>query len=196
MNFLFHMMLSGDDEQLLVGNFMGDFVKGPLNGRFAPRIRHGVYLHRKIDSFADRHPLYRRSRYRLAPEYGLFRGVMLDLFYDHLLCSHWDAWCGKTLEDYLTETRAIIERHYDSLPLEMRRIVPFIFSELLPSYASLEGMGRSFAQLSRRISRPNPLCGAESELMRNYDELAEDFKLLTPELFRYAGGVASEPLPV
>jgi acyl carrier protein phosphodiesterase len=30
MNFLFHMLLSGDDEKILVGNFMGDFVKGPL----------------------------------------------------------------------------------------------------------------------------------------------------------------------
>ena len=196
MNFLFHMMLSGDDEQLLVGNFMGDFVKGPLNGRFAPRIRHGVYLHRKIDSFADRHPLYRRSRYRLVPEYGLFRGIMLDLFYDHLLCNNWDVWCGKTLEDYLAGTRVIIERHCDSLPLEMRRMIPFIFSEFLPSYASLDGIGKSFTQLSRRISRPNPLRGAESELMRNYDELAGDFKLLTPELFRYADDIASGPIYV
>ena len=53
MNFLFHMLLSGNDEQLLVGNFMGDFVKGPLQERFEPRIRQGVMLHRKIDSYDD-----------------------------------------------------------------------------------------------------------------------------------------------
>ena len=53
MNFLFHMLLSGNDEQLLVGNFIGDFVKGPLQERFEPRIRQGVMLHRQIDSYAD-----------------------------------------------------------------------------------------------------------------------------------------------
>ena len=52
MNFLFHMLLSGTDDQILVGNFMGDFVKGPLLERFPERIRRGITLHRRIDSFA------------------------------------------------------------------------------------------------------------------------------------------------
>jgi len=41
MNFLLHMLLSGNDEQILVGNFMGDFVKGPLTDRFPERIKQG-----------------------------------------------------------------------------------------------------------------------------------------------------------
>ena len=40
------------DDQLLLGNFMGDFVKGSLQDRFAPRVRDGVQLHRRIDSYA------------------------------------------------------------------------------------------------------------------------------------------------
>jgi len=192
MNFLFHMILSGDDEQLLVGNFMGDFVKGPLQNRFPPRIRHGVYMHRKIDSHADRHPVYRRSRQRLSPEYGLFRGVMLDLFYDHLLCNGWEAWCEKPFDRYLAGARVAIERHRDSLPVEMRRLVPFIFHDLLPSYATIAGIGKALSRLSRRITRANPLCGGEAELRRNFDGLMEDFNLLTPELFRFANAISTE----
>ncbi len=45
MNCLFNMLLSGDDDQLLVGNFMGDFIKGNLNDRFPRRISRGIALH-------------------------------------------------------------------------------------------------------------------------------------------------------
>jgi acyl carrier protein phosphodiesterase len=44
------MFLSGDASELLVGNLMGDFVKGRLNGRFPPGIERGILLHREIDS--------------------------------------------------------------------------------------------------------------------------------------------------
>jgi len=195
MNFLFHMILSGDDEQLLVGNFMGDFVKGPLRDRFPPRIRQGVYLHRRIDSHADHHPIYRRSRQRLSPSYGLYRGVMLDLFYDHLLCNDWENWCAEPLSAYLARSRAIIERRRDALPPELRPLVPFIFDELLPSYGEVAGIGRALARLSRRLTRPNPLHGGEAELRRNHGGLLEDFSLLTPELFRFADGISSEQPP-
>jgi acyl carrier protein phosphodiesterase len=53
------MLLSGDDEQLLTGNFMGDFVKGALNDRFPSRIRQGITLHRRIDSFAGRNEIFK-----------------------------------------------------------------------------------------------------------------------------------------
>lgn len=59
MNFLFHMLLSGDDDQLLIGNFMGDFVKGSLRDRFPHRIKsvadHGrIYLETLAETDAER----------------------------------------------------------------------------------------------------------------------------------------------
>ena len=101
MNFLFHMLLSGDDDQLLIGNFMGDFVKGGLRDRFPPRIRQGVQLHRWIDSFAEQHRLFRQSRYSLSPQYGLYRGIMVDLFYDYFLVNSWSAWTDEPFGAFL-----------------------------------------------------------------------------------------------
>lgn len=186
MNFLFHMILSGDDEQLLVGNFMGDFVKGMLYERFPPRIRQGVLLHRKIDSQADRHPIYRQSRQRLSRKYGLFRGVMLDLFYDYFLANDWPAWCDEPLPDYLARTRAVIERHQDVLPPKMHRLLPIIFDEFLPLYGTIDGIGNALSRTSRRFSRPNPLCGGEEELREHLEDLRSDFRVFTPELFQFA----------
>jgi acyl carrier protein phosphodiesterase len=186
------MLLSGRDDQLLVGNFMGDFVKGPLAGRFPPRIRQGVMLHRRIDSYAEVHPLFRRSRQRLAPEYGRYRGVMVDLFYDHFLVTEWDDWCDEPLAAYLTRTRAVVERHHSSLPPEMVRLVPVIFDELLPSYGTVEGIGSALGRLSRRLSRPNPLAGGEAELHRHYPQLQQDFRGITPDLLRFAADTCAD----
>ena len=58
MNFLMHMFLSGEDERLLAGNFMGDFVKGPLLDRFPAGVMRGITLHRKIDSFASQNEFF------------------------------------------------------------------------------------------------------------------------------------------
>ncbi len=185
MNFLFHMLLSGDDDQLLVGNFMGDFVKGQLQERFPPRIRQGLMLHRRIDSYADKDPHFRQSRYRIAGDYGLYRGVMVDLFYDYYLVNNWDAWCDEAFGDYLVRTRNVVERYRHSLPAEMQRLVPIIFEELLPSYGTLEGIGSALSRLSRRISRPNPLHGGEQELLRHHSALQSDFHAFTPDIFRF-----------
>lgn len=185
MNFLFHMILSGDDDQLLVGNFMGDFVKGLLQERFSPPVRKGVLLHRKIDSFAERNDHFRQSRQRLPKEYGLYRGVLVDLFYDYYLVNDWSSWCKEPLGGYLSRTRAILESNRQSLPVEMHRLLPVIFDELLLSYGTVEGIGNALSRLSRRIKRSNPVVGAEVELVRQHDELLSDFRAFTPEIFRF-----------
>ncbi len=185
MNFLVHMLLSGSDDQLLVGNFMGDFVKGPLLERFEPGIRRGVALHRRIDSFAEQHPLFRQSRYRLAEQYGLYRGVMVDLFYDYFLVNSWKYWSEEPFAAYLRRARQVIEQHRQALPMAMQALVPVIFEELLPSYGTIEGIGRACSRLSRRIVRPNPLAGCEVELSRQHAGLQQDFDGFMPEIRRF-----------
>ncbi|MDD2271772.1 MAG: ACP phosphodiesterase [Desulfuromonadaceae bacterium] len=195
MNFLFHMLLSGDDDQLMVGNFMGDFVKGPLQERFSPTIRQGVALHRRIDSYAERHPLFRRSRQRISQDYGLYRGVMVDMFYDYYLVNAWDEWCDEPLGEFLIRTRTVVENNMSSLPTEMHRLVPVIFEELLPTYGTVEGIATALSRLSRRITRSNPLSGGEEELLLHHDTLRDDFRGFTPEVFRFAGEIITAFTP-
>src|SRR3954454_1506555 len=134
MNYLCHMLLSGTDNHILVGNFMGDFVKGPIGERFPADICLGINLHRRIDSFADRNELFRQSRKRISPDYGLFRGIMVDLFYDHFICRQWDELCPEPLDQYLSRMRSVVDAHLDYLPEQLQGLVPMIFEELLPSY--------------------------------------------------------------
>lgn len=182
MNFLLHMLLSGDDDQLLVGNFMGDFVKGLLQDRFPPRIRQGVQLHRLIDSFAERHPFFQRSRQRLDPGYGLYRGVLVDLFYDYFLVNDWNTWCSEPFAAYLARTWTVVELYHGSLPERLQPLVPTIFAELLPSYGTIEGIDSALGRLARRIRRPNPLPAGAAELRLHHEALKDDFCAFMPEL--------------
>lgn len=188
MNYLFHLYLSGDDPEILTGNFMGDFVKGRLEGRYSERVRLGLMLHRGIDSFSHHDETFRRSRQRLSAEYGLYRGVLIDLFYDHFLVKEWDHWSGEPFSEYLGRVRRLVELHNLTLPVRLQQLVPIIFSELLPSYGEVEGIASALERMSSRIRRPNPLTGGAAELRRNYERLREDFREFMPKIRSFSAG--------
>ena len=54
-------------------------------------------LHRRIDSFADTHPAFRRSRGRVSAARRRVAGIMVDMFYDHFLARHWGQFSGQRL---------------------------------------------------------------------------------------------------
>jgi acyl carrier protein phosphodiesterase len=185
------MLLSGDDAQILTGNFMGDFVKGPLPGRFPERIRQGLALHRSIDTFASRAELFQRSRLRLDPLYGLYRGVLVDLFYDHFLVAEWSNWSDEPFELFLDRTRSSIENQRDEIPERLQQLLPIIFEELLPSYREVCGIGSALERMSRRVARANPLAGGEAELIRHYEALRMDFRGFMPLVQCFAADVVA-----
>jgi acyl carrier protein phosphodiesterase len=185
-NFLFHLYLSADDPELLLGNFMGDFVKGPLDDTYPPRIRQGLLLHRKIDAFAQRDTNFQRSRLRLPPHYGLYRGVLVDLFYDHFLAKEWASWSEVAFTDYLAWAQQIVEKQRAILPPRLQELAPIIFSELLPSYRKIAGTELALRRMSRRVQRANPLAEGGRELMRHYAELQGDFARFTPAVRQFA----------
>jgi len=85
MNFLAHAVLAGDDPALIVGGVVGDWIKGLLPGALPADLAHGVALHRAIDSHAETHPAFQRSRNRVSPARRRYAGILVDIYYDHLL---------------------------------------------------------------------------------------------------------------
>lgn len=63
MNFLAHAFLSGDDPDVLFGNFVADSIKGNMLTNYSPEIQKGVVLHRAIDEFTDHHPVVRLLKF-------------------------------------------------------------------------------------------------------------------------------------
>ena len=63
MNFLGHALLSNKDEGLLLGNMMGDFIKGRLAlAAYPKQVQAGILMHRAIDQFTDQHPALIRAQ--------------------------------------------------------------------------------------------------------------------------------------
>ncbi len=188
MNILMHLLLSGPDPELLVGNLMGDFVKGRLDERFPPGIRRGLELHRRIDTFAATNPDFRRSRQRLDPSFGHYRGVLVDIFYDHFLAASWDDYADLSLSLFLRRAHATVLAREEHLPPRLRTLLPGMFTDLLPSYVEPAGIDLALGRMARRLSRPNPLAAGGRELRRHYGELREDFRRFYPQISASVAG--------
>jgi len=186
MNYLFHLYLSGDDPDILTGNFMGDFVKGRLDDGYPPRLRSGIELHRSIDSFAQKNAHFTRSRLRLGGEFGLYRGILVDLFYDHFLALNWSDFREEPLDQYLKRARRMVEANSRQLPERLQGLLPVIFEEMIPSYLTVGGVAVALARMSRRIARSNPLAEGARELTRHYGALQEDFLCFLPAVRAHA----------
>lgn len=182
MNFLCHLYLSDNDPELQVGNLMGDFVKGPLAGRFPAGIERGLRLHRWIDSAANRDRSFLESRERLDPCFGLYRGVLVDLFYDHFLATGWQTYHPLPFEEFLDEAYSTAQNHIAVMPDRFRQLLPVIFTELIPSYREVDGIDRALQRMASRRARPSPLGSGVRELERQYGELQADFSSFLPRI--------------
>lgn len=88
MNYLGHAFLSFGDAEILTGNLLGDHVKGSrILDSFPAKIRKGIELHRKIDTFSDQHAAINRAKILFRKDYGLYAGAILDTLMDHFLAN-------------------------------------------------------------------------------------------------------------
>lgn len=170
MNFLGHLLVSGDDPLVITGNFMGDAVKGRDLSLHAERVQAGIRMHRAIDTFTDNHPLTLRGRERLRAHAGKYAGVALDLFYDHVLAAQWQAVSPEPLHRFAQRIYALLEAHRDLMPERTRvMLTHMVKGDWLLSYAHIEGTGRALAALAGRVPGGQRLRGAETVLVEHID---------------------------
>ncbi len=176
MNFLAHALLAGDDPALIVGGVVGDWIKGALPAGLPDDLARGVALHRAIDHHAESHPAFCRSRSRISPGRRRYAGVLVDVFYDHLLARDWVTHHQQPLQAYCAEVYALIEARLPDLPIESHAGLRLMAREdWLSSYAEVEGIAAILARMSRRARQPNPLLHGEQEFLADAVGFAGDF---------------------
>ena len=126
MNHLAHFLLSASDPALLVGGFLGDFVKGRLNGQYPHDIENGIKLHRAIDAFTDRHPIVRRSCLRPDNEFRRVAPIMMDIIYDYFLARHWHRFREDSLEQFSDHVSGTILNYDTELPTSALRFISYV----------------------------------------------------------------------
>lgn len=189
MNFLAHSFLSGNDEDILLGNFFADSVKGNQQGKFRPGIVNGINLHRKIDEFTDKHPIVKQSIHRLAPKYGKFSGIVADIYYDHFLAAGWQNYHPLPLTEFASRCYTILLRNYQVLPPFSQRIFPFIMlNNWLLSYEQFKGLQRVFDGMTRRTGLPF-MNEAVDDLKKDYSLYALEFNRFFPDIVEYVNSL-------
>lgn len=188
MNFLAHALLSGEAEADRVGGLMGDFVKGPLPAGLPPDLAAGVALHRAIDSFADRHPAFAASRARVSPGRRRVGGILVDLFYDHLLARDWADHGEGSLKAYTARLYASLDRYSAQLPPAAREIAGLMRrDDWLCSYRDVSAVGRVIDRMAvYRLRRATPLGGGIEEFLADSAGFGSDFRAFLPDAIAFA----------
>lgn len=178
MNFLAHALLAGDDPALIVGGVAGDWIKGILPGALPDDLARGVALHRAIDSFAESHSAFCLSRTRVSAIRRRYAGILVDVFYDHLLASNWSDIHHLPLDKYCDSIYRLINDRMIDLPVSSHLALKMMAKEdWLNSYANIEGIADVLARMSRRARQPNPLDNGEQEFLADIDGFTRDFHI-------------------
>ena len=186
MNFLAHTYLSGGNEQIIVGNFMGDYVKGKNYMLFPEQVKKGILIHRDIDTFTDMHEVTRRSKQRLASRYHKYAGIIIDIFYDHFLASLWGSYYTLPLNEFVSRTYDLLKRNYKVLPDSIKRWFPtFLENNWMMAYTQVEGIELVLERMSANTSLPNHSAFAVEVLRKQYSVFMEDFLEFFPEIVEF-----------
>jgi len=151
MNFLAHSYLSFDEEEILLGNLVADFIKGKELRGFSLGIQTGILLHREIDRFTDSHPLVKAGQSYLRPRFRHYSSVITDIFFDHFLAQNWDKYSQIPLNVFADNTYSTVEKHLSELPIQFGEMFFWMKSQnWLLHYREKEGIQRTLNGMTRR----------------------------------------------
>jgi acyl carrier protein phosphodiesterase len=185
-NYLVHLYLSGDSEEIKLGNFIGDFVKGNRHQHFPEKVAYSIILHRSIDSFTDQHTAVKECIKLLRPGYGKYAGIVTDVFFDHFLASNWSDYSVYSLRHFAKNAHAIFLSNFGLLPFRVKQFLPFLIQhKRLESYSNRENLFHVFEIMSRRTSLPANSEWAMQILIQEYEQFETLFRSFFPEMIEY-----------
>ena len=183
MNFLAHLYLSGDHEQIMIGNFIGDFVKGKDVYNYPSPIKQGILLHREIDRFTDSHGTVKLSKKRLWGKFRHYAPVIVDVFYDHFLAKNWNQFSSRALKDFTTSFYSIAKAKEELIPERANQMLKYMSrDDWLFHYQSVEGINQALTGMSRRTQFVSHMEVASLELENHYEAFNQEFNAFFPEL--------------
>lgn len=191
MNFLAHAYLSFGHEDILVGNFAADFIKGKDFKEFSKGIQLGIILHREIDTFTDTHPLVKTAQSYLRPRFRHYSSVITDIFFDHFLAKNWGNFSKTSLELFVQNTYYLLEKHLKDLPISFGEMYYWMKTQnWLVNYREIEGIQRTLNGMTKRASFDSKMNESVEILL----EKEREFELIFFAFFRDLETFAGEKL--
>lgn len=187
MNHLAHCYLSFGDADLLLGNFIADFVKGRRWEEYPAPVQRGIFLHRAIDSFTDEHPAVRQSTARVRPFAGRYAGPVVDILYDFLLAEQWVQVTPQPFGPFVQQTYKMLEIRRLEMPEPLKERLPrMLAGDFLTGYARAEGLEFVLERFSRRLPGGMDWPALKTHFLAEKAAYSEDFSTFFPLLEGHA----------
>ena len=187
MNLLAHALLASPDAELMLGSLIGDFVRGRIDPALPPKVRAGIALHRAVDAYTDAHADVAAARALFEPPFRRYAGILLDVWFDHLLARQWSRFGEDDLDAFSDRVRGLLAINEDLVPERKRGFVGYLEANRLPAaYREVSVIGNALRGMSRRLKRANPLGDALPALVARHAPLQECFDAFFPALRNFA----------
>ncbi|MFN6091802.1 MAG: ACP phosphodiesterase, partial [Bacteroidota bacterium] len=169
MNYLAHLYLSGNNHEIMIGNFIADHVKGKQIELFDEEIVKGIKLHRLIDEFTDTHKVVEQSKIRLRSEFGKYSPVIVDVFYDHYLAIKWEQYHHEDLSLYADNFYTLLNNNHHRLPMRTQQMIQYMIPQnWLLNYKTIAGINKTLTGMSKRTKFESKMDVAAIYLDRYY----------------------------
>ncbi len=184
MNYLAHAFLSGKNNDVLLGNLLGDSINKNKFHLFPSQVITGFHLHRSIDIFTDNHPLHKKAVSYFRNENLFYGAVFIDMIFDHFLAN--DPQYFETEKELHRFTTHI----YDTINKNSTLLTPKIIKYFghmeegnwLLNYKSKSGIGKALEGIISRYPRLGNYDLVMACFEKNYMEMELIFKDFFPEL--------------
>ena len=178
MNFLGHSLISLEidkniNKETLYGNFTGDFYKGLVERiELSENLKEGIVLHRIIDKTSDRKENLLNEL--LAEKFGIFKGIVSDMYIDHFLSKNFNNLFNKNINDIERKILDKIKEKKNIFPKDFERTFNWLNDRnVMVNYKDIDFLDRAFQGLAKNIRRGEILNLAVSELKKNYNLFEE-----------------------
>lgn len=185
MNYLAHSALSGQVDLFTVGNFIADHVRGTDLSRYPPQIAQGIRFHRMIDQKFDNHKSIIELRTNFPQGHRRYSGIILDMWFDHLLAKHWQDFYSTPLSAFQTSIANLLQQNNQVIPNSQRRFIDyFISQELFVKYQSQAAIKTNILLMSQRLSCPEQFIAAFQFFENSSIDVSETFQKVFPDMMK------------
>ncbi|MHA2708150.1 acyl carrier protein phosphodiesterase [Vibrio owensii] len=180
MNFLAHLHIADHCNSHLMGNLLGDFVKGDPSKQYQTDISNGIKLHRFVDRITDHHVLVEECKPHFTGVARRFAPIALDMFWDHCLAKHWRTFSPQSLDSFVRYAYSEVNKQIsDDLPPRFLMLHSRMWSGgWLQSYQDLENIEFALHRMSQRSPRMADLTTTFEVLDNEYEQLEAKFAAL------------------
>ncbi len=183
MNFLAHFTLAYPEPPLIVGNFLGDFIRNRQLSDFSKGIRQGVALHRQIDVFTDNHPSVRQLTARWHGAHHKYAPVVADVLFDYALTKDWREYGPLPQAEFFRLVYEVLRGAIPTFPTRLaQRTEAMIADNWLRHYTTVEGLSAVERRMKQRVSRPDLFGSMIPTLQKDEAYLQEIFRDFFPDV--------------